>query len=357
VNSAQQSLQPRYCYGRSDIWYTLALLLLLAVSLPGHAHPKTDTIMLYNGDRITGEIKSLLGGQLSLGTNAMGTILIEWQEIASVDSDYYYEVRLIDGQRLFGSVKPGALPGAVAFSDTDGERDLDWQEVVELRPVENTIIDRLDVYLSANYSFTKASGVTQTELRAEVSYEDEDALNSLTSRATVSDTDQETTTSSRASLSRKVWTDRQSLYRLVFGGYESNDELQLDYRVSLGGGLGRYFIDTNQSNLNGSFALQVLEERSNQGDRQESAEAVLSVAYSRWRFDTPKLNLLLDTSIYPSLTQGGRVRADSNARLRWELVSDLYWDLSAWGSYDSDAIETTAGEFDWGITTGLGWDF
>lgn len=347
----------RVCRRCSGFGHGFFLLLLLALSLPGHAHPKTDTVMLYNGDRITGEIKSLLGGKLSLGTDAMGTVTIEWKEIASVDSNYNYEVRLIDGERLFGTIKPGELPGKVALNDGRGKRDLDWQQVVELRPVEDSIADRLDIYLSANYSYTKASGVMQTELRADADYEDEDARNSLTSRITFSDTDEDTTTSARANISRKLWTDRQYLYRLVFGGYESNDELSLDYRVSLGGGVGRYFIDTNQSNLNASFSLQALEERSNEGDTQESAEAVLTLAYSRWRFDTPELNLQFDTSLYPSLTESGRVRADTNARLRWEIVGDLFWDLSAWGSYDSDAVETSAGEFDWGITTGLGWDF
>jgi hypothetical protein len=333
------------------------LFMLLVLSLPGEAHRKTDVITLYNGDHITGEIQAMHGGRLSLGTDAMGTINIEWKEIASVDSEYYYEVRLIDGERLFGNLRPGSLPGNVTLLDGSGERSLGWQEIVELRPVEETITDRLDIYLSANYSFTKASGVSQTELRADLAYEDEDALNSLTSRATVSDTDEEATTSARVNLSRKAWTDRQSLYRLVAGGYESNDELGLDFRISLGAGVGRYFIDTNQSNLNASFSLQALEERSVEGDKQESAEAVLSVAYSRWRFDTPELNLMIDTSLYPSLTESGRVRADTNARLRWEIVGDLFWDLSAWGSYDSDAIDTEAGEFDWGVTTGLGWDF
>ena len=66
------------------------------------AHLKTDIVTLYNGDRVTGELKSLYGGRLHHKTDSMGTISIEWQEIASIQSNYHYEVRTSDGLRLFG---------------------------------------------------------------------------------------------------------------------------------------------------------------------------------------------------------------------------------------------------------------
>ncbi len=335
----------------------VCLLTLLLISASANATRKTDVITLYNGDHVTGEIKSLLGGKMSLSTDAMGTINIEWKEIASVVSNYNYEVRLTDGQRFFGSLGPGSVPGTIALTDVFGERSLSWQEVVELRPVEDSFQDRFDIYVSANYSFTKASGVTQTEFRANLDYEDEDAINSMTSRLTLTDTDDETTSSSRITLSRKVYTNRKALYRNVLGGYETNDELGLDYRYTLGAGLGRFFIDNNSRNLTAGMALQVLQERSTGGDTQESVEAVLSGTYSAWRFDSPELDLDFDAQIYPSLTESGRVRADTNATLRWEMFSDLYWDLSIWGSYDNAAIDSEAGELDWGVTTGVGWEF
>ncbi len=337
--------------------FLLQMTLALGLALPAQAHRKTDVITLYNGDRITGEIQQLLGGRLSLGTDAMGTIRIEWKEIASLRSNYNYEVRLVTGERFFGSLAEAGVAGSVRLTDVFGERDLSWEDIVELRPIEDSIADRLDIYLSANYAFTKASGVTQTELRANASYEDERAQNALTSRLTVANTDDDSTKSSRVTLSRKVWTDRKTIYRNLFGGHETNDELGLDYRITLGAGLGRYLVDNNNQTLTVGLGIQGLEERSIGGDRQESVEAVITSHYSRWRFDSPELDLSLGAEIYPSLSQSGRVRADTNATLRWEFISDFFWDISAWGSYDSSAVDEEAGEFDWGITTGLGWDF
>lgn len=345
--------------GARGFFGLLAAVLILAIvaASPARANRKTDVITLYNDDRVTGEIKGLLGGRLSLGTDAMGTVDIEWKEIAAIDSNYNYEVRLADGQRFFGSIKPADLPGSVRVRDVFGERSVNWEEIVELRPVQDSLADRIDLYVSANYAFTKASGVTQTELRANASYEDETTQNSVQSRYTVSDTDEEYTASSRINLARKVWTDRQAVYRIIFGGHETNDELGLDYRISAGGGLGRYYIDTNNSTLTGSIGLQALNERSVGGSKQDSVEAVIFASYSRWRFDTPELDLILDGELYPSLTERGRVRANTNATLRWEVVEDIFWDFSAWGSYDSSAVDEEAGEFDWGVTTGVGWSF
>ena len=340
----------------------LALFLALFPALSwaplvNASHPKTDIITLYNGDRLTGEIESLVTGRVALNTDAMGIVQIEWKEVASIASDYQYEVRLADGQRLFGTVGAGEKPGLVAFRDVFGDRSLGWDDIVELRPIADSLINRLEIGLSANYAFTKASSVEQTELRANVSYEDRKALNQLTSRLTLSNTDEEATTSSRINVSRYVWTERRSLFRVGFGGFESNDELGLDSRITIGGGLGRFFRATNNSNLTGFIALQALEERSVTGDTQGSLEAVLSGTLRRWRFDSPELDLSLDARLYPSLTESGRLRADSSATLRWEFYRDLFWNISAWGSYDNAAVDDEAGEFDWGVTTGLGWSF
>lgn len=337
-----------------------ALLMLLLLLIPAHhaqANRKTDVITLYNGDRLTGEIEALEEARLSFATNAMGTVQVEWKEVASVESSYNYELRLSNGQRFFGSIQPGSIPGTITLTDVFGEKSFGWQEVVEIRPIEDKLAERFDIYLSANYAFTKASGVAQTELNGTVGYNERDTVSTLTARLTLSDTDDESTTSSRITLARQHWTERQSFYRKFFGGFESNDELGLQARYTIGGGVGRYFIDSNRSTLTGSIGAQALTEKGTDGVHQESIEAVITADFSAWRFETPELDLAINGNIYPSLTESGRVRADSSARIRWEIVEDLFWNMNLWGSYDNASVDIDGGEFDWGVTTGLGWNF
>lgn len=337
-----------------------ALLLALLLIVPAQyaqAQRKTDVITLVNGDRITGEIKALSQGRVSLSTDSMGTVSIEWDDIAALDSNHNYEVRLGDGERIFGMLHAGDTPGTIGITDVFGEKKFARQDIVEMRPVQNTPLDRLDVYLSANYAYTKASGVQQTEFNADVTYDQRNAVNKLTSRVTLSETDEDATSSSKINVERRLWTGRKKLYRLLNVGYESNDELALEGRYTVGGGFGRYFIDTNNTTLSGGFSLQALTERSLSGENQQSVEAVISGDFTHWRFDTPELDLEVGFSAYPSLTEKGRLRADNNIRIKWEIIDDLFWNVNLWASYDNSSVDMEGGETDWGVTTGLGWTF
>jgi hypothetical protein len=54
----------------------VVLLLLLADSATGAT--KTDVVELRNGDRITCEIRKLERGKLTVKTDGLGTIAVEW---------------------------------------------------------------------------------------------------------------------------------------------------------------------------------------------------------------------------------------------------------------------------------------
>lgn len=334
-----------------------AILLLALLAAPAHATRKTDIVSLYNGDRITGEITGLLGGILKLKTDAMGTLNIEWPEISGVQSNYHYEVRLSSGDRLYGSLAGEARPGQVVLVDIFGRHEIEWLQVVELRPVEEDFWKRLDVYLSATYSYTKASDVRQITLNTEVSYENEKSRNSLSLRNDFTTTRGDESSSSRVDLTRRVWRkNRADSFRAVYGNYQTNDELDLDYRVGLGAGIGRYFIDTHRTRFTGVAGLQVIRERSSDSQTNEDVELVLNSTLSAWKFTTPELNLDLSFTLYPSITDSGRVRSDTNLRLKWELIEDLFWDVTAWASSDNRS-EGDGNTWDYAITTGIGWKY
>ena len=67
------------------------------------------------------------------------------------------------------------------------------------------------------------------------------------------------------------------------------------------------------------------------------------------------MDVSLNGTVYPSITDSGRWRADTDIRIRWELIEDLFWDVSAWGTYDNEADSDN--EFDYGISTGIGWEY
>lgn len=323
------------------------------------SHEKTDTLTLYNGDHITGELQTLFGGIATMNTDALGQVKVEWKHVSRVESNYHYDIRLSDGTRYYAGIEESVVAGQLKiFNAEEGKKSLEMLDIVELRSVEERFLDRIDIYLAAGYSYSKAGSIGLTTFNTDISHESENVRNALTGRVILTDTETDVTNSTKWDLSRQVWTDRSNVFRTFYGRVESNDELALDHRYTAGGGLGRYWIDTQKLRWTGSAGLQVQTEQATGGDQQESLEAFLSTTYSAWRFDTPELDLELKFNLYPSLSETKRLRADTDIRIRWELVEDLFLDITAFATFDNKASTADVDhEVDYGITTGIGWKY
>ncbi|MEH6568839.1 MAG: DUF481 domain-containing protein [Halioglobus sp.] len=335
---------------------SIVMLILLLFGADCRARPKSDIVTLLNGDRVTCEIKSLYVGLLECNTDAMGTVKIEWDEIAGIASDYKFQVRYSDGSVRIGRIVSDGKSDEFKVIGDSAVFNTPRLQIAELRPLQTTRKDAMDVYLSAGYDYTKASESTQVSLGLDISYEKERSRSALKLRHTISDTREESTSSTKLDLFRAFSNERtRRLFRYGNSSYESNDELELDYRVSLGGGFGRYFIDDNKRHLVSAIGLQANTERDSAGGERDSLEGALKLQFATWQFDTPELDVKFTLNLYPSLTDSGRVRGDSDIQLRWELYKDLFWDITAWSVYDNRTISDS--DFDYGVSTGIGWDY
>ena len=139
---------------------------------------------------------------------------------------------------------------------------------------------------------------------------------------------------------------------------DRNDELGLDLRTSIGAGGGRILKQTNSQSLQLFGGLQVSREDVVGTDSSEdTVEALASLTWDWFRYDTPELDLSTNLQIIPNLTDTGRVRAEFDIKLKWEIVEDLFWQLSFYDSFDSDPVTADAEKNDYGINTSLGWEF
>src|SRR5215472_18429608 len=86
-----------------------AVLLLLASLLPyglawGYARDKSDVVTLRNGDRLSGDIHSLEFGILTLSTDNMSTLSIEWPAVRSITSKFEFAIERRDGTKYHGVI-------------------------------------------------------------------------------------------------------------------------------------------------------------------------------------------------------------------------------------------------------------
>jgi len=333
----------------------LACFFLIAVA---SAAPKTDVLVFKNGDRLTGEIKSLQRGRLSFNTNATGTIGIEWDDVAYLSSDQNLQVELENGQRYLGHLRQSDQAAALNVQTPGGQRRLAMDEVVYLNPIESTFVERLDGDISAGYNFTKASDVTQFNLSLEGNYRTEKRVTTLTAGSVLTDSS-DNDSSERADIAlRYIRLRPERWFTGGLFGFETNDELGLDLRTSIGGGGGRFLRQTNHNNIAILGALLLShEEIDDSGSTEDSIEGQVSLNMQWFRYDEPELDFSTRLDIIPNLSDFGRVRAELDVSLKWEIVSDLFWDLSFYNSFDSDPPAVVAEKNDYGIITSVGWDF
>jgi hypothetical protein len=327
-------------------------------ALPSAGAPKTDTLTFINGDKLTGETKSLKRGVLSFNTDAAGVINIEWDKVASVVSSQQVQVETISGIRYFGNLTYSESgPGLVVVTD-HGPQELDWQRIIAMTPIEGGGIHALDIDVSLGYNFAKAGGVETGNFGINMDYRSRLRVESMSISSTL--TNSETLVASRRSnlalqhtrLFKNRWFSTANLT------LDQNDELGLELRTSLGAGGGRYFVQSTAMLLALEAGLQV--SRENQTALEEdidSLEAIFTLNWDWFLFEDPELDWSSSIQLIPSLTESGRVRSEVNTELKWELIGDLKWGFALYGSFDNQPKDTDGETSDYGINTSLTYEF
>ncbi len=91
---------------------------------------------------------------------------------------------------------------------------------------------------------------------------------------------------------------------------------------------------------------------------RSNIEGTGTIVYELFSFDDPEMDITTTLTVLPSLSDWGRIRADLDTRIQYELFKDFFWSITLFDNYDSDP--PTSGESernDFGINTSVGWSF
>jgi hypothetical protein len=327
---------------------------LLAAGLSATAWAgKTDTIVLANGNVVTGEVKKLEYGKLRYSTDSMGTVMVEWNEILRIETPQSLTVELRDGARLFGSLSPGSTPGLLMITGPSGTSTVEMSEIVRMYVVESSFLERLDTNISAGYSYSKATDVTAFNFGLETSYRDAHRLTMLTASSRISDDGEEEKEFNQVTLEHQRALSRKR-YWLALLGAEQNDELGFESRFYGGAGLGKHLYQTAHQQFSLDLGLVTLHTNSSDGSSDDSLEGLLRARWRVFDFDTPETDLSTSLALLPGLSDAGEYRANYDVSLKKEIVADLYWNLSFFYRYESRTAGADASNSDYGITTAIG---
>ena len=320
---------------------------------------KVDVVVAFNGDRLTGEIKSLAYGRLALDTDYMGTVSIEWPDVLRVESPQEFLVEDTDGNLLYGPIVADPQERHLAIAGTDGvTRRLAMAQVARLSQSEGRLLDRIHGSFSLGFDYTKSSDIAVLSGSFNTNYRGPKSSWSLGIDVN-STRDPAQGTLDRDSVKYSYrWLRPRGHFWSGLTSLERNEETGIEARVFVGGGYGSYFLQSASNEVAALVGVGAAREwATGASEDRSSLEGIVGLDWRVFDFATPKTNLTARAIVFPSLTESGRFRTDASVSLRREIISDFYLDLSFYQSYDSDPPDIEAEKTDYGVVTSLGYSF
>jgi putative salt-induced outer membrane protein YdiY len=133
---------------------------------------------------------------------------------------------------------------------------------------------------------------------------------------------------------------------------------EINLQTTLGGGVGRYLKNSNRASIYvlGGFGWQNAGYKEYTVDQGTQNTVVGFGATQIKAFKFKKTNLDITASVLPAISGPGRVHFNTNAAYNFRLTSDLSWNVSFYGSWDTHPPATFP-KSDYGTSSGLSWTF
>jgi len=337
------------------VWLRSFVLWVVALGFANQLYPAT--VVLSNGDRLTGEISKLEKGKLALKTDYAGTVQIDWAMVRAFDTDQQFEILTRFGGRYTGM--PQRSADTLEIVTDAGRASIPPVDVTVLTPLGDgerpSFWERVDGAIDAGYSFTRGnSDLTQSSLGlrgdyVRKKYKAHLVASSIFSRQNDAPSTSRHTVSGR--LDRFLGPRAQAFF---LGGLERNDRQQLDLRTTAGGGLGWRLVKNKNTELSIRGGLTFTNERFTGGEELSSGEGLGQVEWKSLRFG--KVELSTDARFYPSVTESGRYRIEYDSTMRVPVLSRLTWSLSLFDRFDSDPPQPIQRN-DYGLVSAFGLTF
>ena len=341
----------------------LCFTFLCGVSL--NAQENSDVIVMKNGDRFTCEIKGLSGGVLSVSLHYVdGTIAVQWSQVAHLQSDRLFLVKTESGAVYTGKISTTGTsddpPIKIEIAETSGkEVEVAQRKIINLNQTSEGFWHRFDGAVNTGFLYSKGNESAQYNLSSQVAYTKERWSSQVSFNSSFA-------SSSGSNASTRNQTDVRTSKLLRWnnwfyagiGSFLQSSVQEIDLQTTLGGGIGRYLKNTNRASVAviGGLGWQNVNYGQNIVDQGTQNTAVGFIATEIKAFKFKKTNLDVSASLFPAISNAGRVHSNVNAVYYIKLVNDLSWNFSFYGSWDSRPPPTFP-KSDYGTSSGLSWSF
>ena len=344
---------------------TVLLCLCLLLCTPLLARDKTDVLVMRNGDRMTCEVKGLTSGILYVSFDYIdGTTKVDWSKVSRIESGQLFLIKAEDGSVYSGTLRtaetPAGRPMRIEVVEAPAQvTGIGQSEVVRMIATSDRFWRRFNgeislgvIYSKGNqstqYSFGSAAAYVRERWSAQASYD-----SNLSSSTGVS----ASTRNSFAANAERLMPWKNWFYSGL-GSFLQSSEQGIVLQSTLGGGVGRYFVNTNRASIAVLAGAAWQNTNYHQSifpvGNQNIAAALIYAEAKLFKFS--KTNFNATAALLPAVTDPGRLRFSTNASYYIKIFSDLKWNVSFYGNWDNRPPPGFSGS-DYGTSSGLSWTF
>jgi putative salt-induced outer membrane protein YdiY len=336
------------------------LQMLNGSPCPGKVN-RHDTVIMKNGDRLTGEVKKLEQGVLYIETDYFsGSVGVDWLQVEKVESKATFQIVLSDGKRISGSISKEAV--SVEGEDfkvhaPTADVPVSGVDVVQIESQKQTFWRQLKGSIDFGYNFTSGNNQSSLSTSASAVYPAEHWAAGSSYTISFSGQSGGTTTNLFESQTFAERFLNRNSFVLGLGDFLHSSQQNLSLRTTLGGGYGRYLKRSNQNSLRWLVGADYSKGNYQAGlnqPTQNNVELLLGAEYQLFHFD--RYTLQSQFLLFPGLSDFGRVRFTTNDTFSMRLSNNFHLNFSFWDNFDSNP-PLSAKKNATGLSTGLGWTF
>jgi Protein of unknown function, DUF481 len=317
-----------------------------------------DVIRMKNGSLLLGKLSGATLGVLAFEIVDIGETEVKLKDVAQIRaSNADFQVDSEGRKRLVGRIRPDVTAGSLVVASATGDVTIPFTEIIRLKRVDQTLLEKLDGYVGVGYSFTSASDVTRWSLTEFATYATADwrifqhlsVINTET--PTKSGTDRIDAGLGGFYAVEGTWIAMQ------YFQYQKIPSIGVDDRwVSITGG-GARIVHSRVLDLSLLSGITFQKERGingADGGVQSEIPVVLDFAFG---MPTVRLDFTGQAIYYHSLSEPGRDRYDARLNLNYELIKNFKIGLQFLYNFDSEPLDPTSERTDRSTSFTVGYTF
>ena len=341
------------------------LFAAILIASPCLAREKSDVLVMRNGDRITCEIKSLSSDTLYIKVGyILSTLSLDWSQVDHVESRQLFMVTTQGGTVYTGLISipetESGRPVKLEVSESPEVKvDLNKHEVINVQQTSLNFWERFNGKIGVGSTYSKGNQARQYNLNSEVEYPRERWAAEATYNSNLTaNSGSSTATRNEIELTGRRLLRWDNWYYAGVGDFLQSSVQNIRLQNTLGGGVGRYIMNTNHTvwTVTGGLAWQQINYHENALpiSSENVTSALVASNLSLFYFD--RTTLTVKALVLPALSDPGRVYFSLNTSYYAKLWKNIKWNLTFYGNWDNRPPTGFSGS-DYGSSTGLSWTF